>query len=241
MSAGQFYTDGPGDGLDASSEREVGFGDIPRVLWSPVDVLARVARQRRVLLGLAVVALWAALGLLSALVQIATGAQTLQLQSRQLQNLPPETRQFVENAVPVLTPVFGVLFPFVFWFLIAGLVYLAGRVLGGRGAFTAVLAVVGVALLPNVIGSIVGIPLSAVQGALGTDTPGLGLLSLILSIAVLAWVVALVIIGTRFAHGLSYGQSSGACALSCGGCLGLSLLLLVGIVALAAVLGGSSG
>ncbi len=236
MSTGDIYPTGPGGGpYAAGGDREVTFGDLARVLTAPADVMARVARQRKVVLGLAVVALLAGIGLISSLIGIATGAARNALDSPQLRQLPPETRQFAENIGAVSSPIGAVLGPFILWLLISGLVYLAARVFGGRGPFAAMLAVAGVALMPMVLSSLVGLLLSALGALVGANAGVaalLGLVNFVVSLIALVGVFALVIIGTRFAQGLTYGQSGGACALSCGGCVGLVLLLFIVLVAL---------
>lgn len=254
MTTESMYPGDPGGPVYPVNDREVTFADVPAVLWRPADVLARVARQSRVLLGLAVVALYAAIGLLSWLISLATGSVTNQLDSPQLRALPAGTRELILNAASVLGPLFSVVWPFLVWLLIAGFVWVAARILGGRGSFTAMLAVAGVALVPMVLSALISLPFSAVQGVIqGQMNPadpsaGLGaaagagliaLLLLIVSLAALVWLFALVIIGTRFAMNLDgYGRSSGACALSCGGCLGISLLFVVVFAVLAAAVGG---
>jgi hypothetical protein len=248
------YPGDPGGPVYPVNDREVTLADVPAVLWRPADVLARVARQSRVLLGLAVVALWAAIGVISSLITLATGGVANQLNDAQLQALPAETRELIVGAASILGPLASVVSPFLFWLLIAGFVWVAARILGGRGSFTAMLAVAGVALVPMVLSALISLPFSAVQGVIqgqlnpADPSAGLGaaagagviaLLLLLVSLAALVWLFALVIIGTRFAMNLDgYGRSAGACALSCGGCLGIFVLLIVGLVVLGAALGG---
>ena len=221
MATGEMYPTGMG-GMSGLGERDVRFGEVFSVLWRPVEVLARVARRRQVLLGFGVVALAALLSLVNALISIATGAAETTLNDQQFRDLPPEVRQQVEDLtrgfVTVGGPVFSVLSPFLFWVLVSGLVWLAARMLGGRGPFSAMLAIVGVALVPTLVGSIVSIPITAMTGALGGGNTGAGVfasvglggIGLIVSLIVLVWEIALVIIGTRFAQNLdSYGRSGG--------------------------------
>lgn len=244
MTTGEMYPTGPGGDLYAPREREVGLGEMFKVLWSPVDVLRRVAHNRQVLLGFAAVSLVAALGLISSLIQVASGTVANQFDTPEFRQLPPDLQEMISNSVSVAAPIGAVLQPFILWALISGLVYLAARILGGRGPLTAMLAIVGLSFLPSALSTLVGIPIAIITGSVN-PTSGAGLAGVIgvgaigglIALAILVWQIALVIIGTRFAQNLdSYGRSGGACALSCGGCLGIAVLLIVGVTALVALL-----
>lgn len=247
MTTGEMYPTGPGGDLYAPREREVGFGEMFKVLWSPVDVLRRAAHNNQVLLGFASVSLVAALGLISSLIQVASGTVANQFNTPEFRQLPPEIQEGISNAVSVGGPIGAVLQPFILWILISGLVYLAARILGGRGAFTAMLAIVGLSFLPSALGTLVSTPIAIITGAVNPTSGaglaglmGVGLIGALIAFAVFIWQIALVIIGTRFAQNMdSYGHSAGACALSCGGCVGVCVLFIVGLVALVALLGGA--
>ena len=201
------------------------------VLWRPVDALAHVARERNVLVGFAVVALWAVVGLISSGIGIATGATTRAFE--QNPEIPPELVTVLRQVTGVGALVFSALAPFLWWIVLAGLMYLITGFFGGRGPFPAMLAVTGVAMIPWVVQSLVGIPLAALQLALGNPssagglagTAGLTGISVLLGLGALAWHIALVVIGGRFAREVTYGQSGGSCALSCVGCLGIAFVL----------------
>ena len=210
------------------------------VIWAPVRTLARAAEERWVLLAFGIVALYAALNLVgtglgafSALEQLRSGPQGAEL--------PPEFEEFFP-AFFVFGLVFSVVWPFVSWLLISGLMQLITRFFGGTGPFSGMLAVVGVAHVPYLIERLIQLPLAGLQILLVPDpataadpTTGgglaatlLGLLGFLLWLAALVWFVILVVIGAAFARRVGYGESAGSCAISCVGIVGL--ILTVGVV-----------
>ena len=210
------------------------------VIWAPVRTLARAAEERWVLLAFGIVALYAALNLVgtglgafSALEQLRSGPQGAEL--------PPEFEEFFP-AFFVFGLVFSVVWPFVSWLLISGLMQLITRFFGGTGPFSGMLTVVGVAHVPYLIERLIQILLAGLQILLVPDpataadpTTGgglaatlMGLLSLLLWLAALVWFVILVVIGAAFARRVGYGESAGSCAISCAGIVGL--ILIVGVV-----------
>jgi hypothetical protein len=210
------------------------------VIWAPVRTLARAAEERWVLLAFGIVALYAAMNLLgtglgafSALEQLRSGPQGA--------DLPPEFEGFFTTFF-VFGLVFSVVWPFVSWLLISGLLQLITRFFGGTGPFSGMLTVVGVAHVPYLIERLIQIPLAGLEILLVTDpstaadpTTGgglaatlLGLLSFLLWLAALVWFVILVVIGAAFARRVGYGESAGSCAISCAGIVGL--ILIVGVV-----------
>jgi hypothetical protein len=64
------------------------------VIWAPVSTLARVAEERRVLLGFGVVALYAALGLIGGAIAIFGGLTQAQFEAGQAQPLPAGSRTY---------------------------------------------------------------------------------------------------------------------------------------------------
>lgn len=217
------------------------------VIWAPVSTLARVAEERRVLLGFCVVALYAALGLAGSAIAVFGGLTQAQFETGQTQPLPPGFEDLLAY-VGVFSLVSAVIQPFVLWLLVSGLMQLATRFFGGTGPFSAMLAVVGVAQLPLVISTAIYVPIAGLQVALGpADTSGtsvaavLGLLSGLLGLAFLLWHVVLVVIGAASARRVGYGQSAGSCAISCAGCAGLILIVVVVFAVLVAVVVGAAG
>jgi hypothetical protein len=218
-----------------------------------VRTLARAAEERWVLLAFGIVALYAALNLLgtglgafSALEQLRSGSQGA--------DLPPEFEEFF-TAFFVFGLIFSVVWPFVSWLLISGLMQLITRFFGGTGPFSGMLTVVGVAHVPYLIERLIQIPLAGLQILLVPDpataadpTTGgglaatlLGLLGFLLWLAALVWFVILVVIGAAFARRVGYGESAGSCAISCAGIVGLILIVGVVLAVVVAALVGAVG
>ncbi len=208
------------------------------VIWDPVGVLGQVASERRVLAGFVVTAVYAAVGLLGALVTVLGGSVRAQFALPET-GLPPglPVEDFV-LAAEVATLVSAVLTPFVIWLAATLLMQLTTRLFGGEGPISAMFAAVGVAAVPLVLSSAVALALAPIQLALGPQSAAgvsVGYLSGLIGLAAALWYIALVIIGAARARGIGYGESTGSCAVSCVGCLGLIILVAV-IVGLGTVL-----
>lgn len=222
--------------------------DALAVIWAPVRTLARVAEERRVLLGFGVVALYAALGLVGGGLAIFGGLAQTQFQQPGGQPPPPGFEDLLAY-VGVFSLILAVLQPFVLWLLSAGLMQLVTRFFGGTGPFSGMLAVVGVAQAPLVISTLINIPVVGLQILLGPPDPSsdnptvaiLGLLSGLLGLAFLTWFAALVVIGAAFARRVGYGESTGSCAISCAGCAGLILIVVLVIVVVIVAVVGATG
>ena len=217
------------------------------VIWAPVRMLARIAEERRVLLGFGVVALYAALGLIGGAIATFGGLMQPQFETGQTQPLPPGVEDLLVY-VGVFWLVSAVIQPFILWLLVSGLMQLVTRFFGGTGPFSAMLAVVGVAQAPLVISATIYIPITGLQVLLDPADQSsssvitvLGLLSGLLGLAFLLWHVALVVIGAAFARRVGYGESAGSCAISCTGCVGLILIVVLVFVVLVAVIVGAAG
>jgi hypothetical protein len=217
------------------------------VIWAPASTLARVAEERRVLLGFGVVALYAALGLIGGAIAVFGGLTQAQFETGEAQPLPPGLEDLLAY-VGVFSLVSAVIQPFVLWLLVSGLMQLVTRFFGGTGPFSAMLAVVGVAQVPLVISAAIYLPITGLQIVLGPADQSetsvatvLGLLSGLLGLAFLLWHVALVVIGAAFARRVGYGESAGSCAISCAGCIGLILIVVLVFVVLVAVIVGAAG
>jgi hypothetical protein len=195
-----------------------------------VNALARVAEERRVLLGFGVTGLYAALNLISASLLVFGGLTQAQFQQPGGPSPTPELVDFLP-AINVFSVVFSVVAPFVQWLLVAGVMQLVTRFFGGTGPFSGTLAAVGVAQVPFVISGAIQLPIVGLEVALGpqnTAATVAGLLSSLLGLLALLWFIVLVVIGAAFARRVGYGESAGSCAISCAGCVGL--ILIVGVI-----------
>jgi hypothetical protein len=212
------------------------------VIWAPVSTLARVAEERRVLLGFGVVAFLAVLGLIISVVDILGGVTTSQFTPQNISDLPPSFYESANSIVPVALVINAVVSPFIWWLVIALLMQLVTRFFGGVGPLSGMLAVVGVAYIPVTIVAVLQIPITGLQAVLGPGSSGatiIGTLLGLLSLAATIWHAALVVIGAAFARRVGYGASAGSCAISCAGCVGLILILVVVFVVLGAFLVGA--
>lgn len=206
------------------------------VIWTPVRILREIAGERNLLAGFIVVALNAALGLGGVAILLFGGNLQAQLEASGAQ-LP---QGFFEGFA-VIALVLAVLAPFVWWLLISLIMHLVTRFFGGEGPLSATFAAVGVAFVPLVLSTVVSIPLGGLQAVLETGSvagTAIGLVSNLLALAFLVWHAVLVVIGAALARNISYGESTGSCAISCGGCLGLIILVIVALSVVAALFSG---
>jgi hypothetical protein len=211
-----------------------------------VSTLARAAEERRVLLGLGVVAFLGILGLIISVVDILGGVTTSQFTPRNIPDLPPSFYESVNSILPVALLINAVVSPFAWWLVIALLMQLVTRFFGGVGPLSGMLAVVGIAYVPVIIVAVLQIPVTGLQAVLGPGSSGATLirtLLVLLSFAATIWHATLVVIGAAFARRVGYGASAGSCAISCAGCVGLILISVVvfavlGAFVVGAVLGG---
>lgn len=206
------------------------------VIWSPIRVLREVVETRNVLAGFIVVAVSAALSLASVAILLFVGDLQAQIEASGAQ-LP---EGFFEGFA-IGTLILTVLGSFVWWALVALLMQLVTRFFGGEGPLSSMFAVVGAAFAPFVLAAVLTLPLAGLQAALETGSPAttvIGLLSNLISLAVLIWHVVLIVVGAALARNISYGESTGSCAISCGGCLGIIILVIVVLAVIFGVIAG---
>jgi hypothetical protein len=226
--------------------------EVLAVLWAPVRVLRDAAVQKRVLAAFIITALYAALGLAGSVVTVLGGVTRAQFEG-QPQGLPPGTIENIREATEVALVVSSVLTPFVVWIAVSLIMQFVTRFFGGGarvgisgtnavsdsdGSLAATLAAVGVSGVPLVISSAIGLVFSVLRVALGVqNTAGivLGYVAGLLGLAAFVWYVVLVVIGAAQARNLGYAESAGSCAVSCVGCAGLIILVLI-VVGLGAAL-----
>jgi hypothetical protein len=211
------------------------------VVWAPVRTLARAAEGRRVLLGFAVVALYAALQLVIAVVGILDGTTASVFDPGNFTGLSPEFVESFSRGGQIITIVYAVLSPFIGWAVVSLLMQLVTRFFGGTGPLSGIFATVGVATVPLVILSVIELPATGLHAIVGSKSTGamlIGVLVDLLVIAAYAWNIVLVVIGAAFARRIGYGESAGSCAISCAGCAGLIILMFIVIIAVVAAIAG---
>jgi hypothetical protein len=224
------------------------------VVWAPVRVLRDVAVHKRVLAAFIVTALYAALGLAGSVVAALGGVTQAQFDG-QPPGLPPGTVEYIREAIELSLVVSSVLTPFALWISVSLFMHFVTRFFGGGtrvvistsemnavsasdGSLAATLAAVGISGVPLVISSAIGLLLSVLRVAIGAQSTAgivLGYVAGLLGLAAFVWYVVLVVIGAAQARNLGYSESAASCAVSCIGCAGLIILVLI-VVGLGAAL-----
>jgi hypothetical protein len=108
-----------------------------------------------------------------------------------------EEMMFSPTASIILSVVGG----FISWVVIAGILHVVAKVLGGKGAFTEMLVLMGFAMLPNIFQAPIGLVVILYGGLAGAFIAmGLG--------GILAiWVLILDVLAIREAHKFSTGRA----------------------------------
>lgn len=211
---------------------------ISGVLKSPRTTLEIVVRERRVWSAAAVVAVWAlANGLLTLLVVLGSDLRS------QFVNLPPAAVDQVSAAMRIFAPVSAFLLPFLWWIGVSAMMLLAVRLFGGKSRYASMLAAVGTASAPWIVGYAVQLPVGVLQVLLrdqGSIPAMLGTLALVVSLATLVWHVVLVVIGARFAAGMGYRASGASCALTGLGCVTTLVVLVISVITLIFIMSGAA-
>lgn len=199
--------------------------------------------------GLIVIVLWTVVSLLAAGLGILLGG--FASPEEILDSLPPGAvpaeveDQSLERAIAgfqIAGIVLRSLWPFLYWPILTLVMHLITRFFGGEGALSGMFGAMGVACVPFVIAGLLQLPITGAQAALGDGgTAGsvLGLVGGLLNLGALIWHVALVVVGAAVARQLSYGRSSGSCAVSCATVVGVPLLLLIVLSVVLALVGGA--
>jgi hypothetical protein len=218
--------------------------DTVAVIWAPVRVLRGAAAERKVLTGFIVTAVYAASSLAAAAAVVFGGVTRAQFPRQPVApGLPPDVLEHLMVVTEVATIVLSALSPFIWWIAVSLVMQLVTRFFGGSGPLSAMLAVVGVAEVPLVLGSLVQALATGLQVALGVASTGgvvAGLVGGLLALAAVVWHVVLVVIGAALARGIGYGESAGSCAVSCVGCLGLIIFVAVILVGIGILIGATA-
>lgn len=195
-------------------------------LRSPRATLEAAARERRVWAAARVVGFWALLNLLL------TEAFVLGGGVREQDALP---------VLKVFAPVSAVLLPFVWWIGVAALMQLSTRLFDGRVSLSSMLAAVGAACAPWVIGYAIQLPVGALQLVQANQggSPALGAVAFAVSAGSLVWHVVLVVMAGKLAAGTDYRGAGASCALAGAGCATAAVIFGITILAMIFTLSGA--
>lgn len=199
--------------------------------------MEEAGRERRFWAAARIVGLWALLNFLL------TEAFVLGRDLReQFPELSPATLEQLDATLRIFAPASAVLLPFIWWIGVSFLLQITPRLFGGRPDLVPMLAVVGAACAPWVLGYAIQLPLGILQLLLaGSGGAALGVLAFIISLGSLVWHVVLVIVGTRLVAGTNYRGAGASCALTGLGCATAGLILVISVLTLIFTLSGVAG
>ena len=161
-------------------------------LFSPASTFRRMLEERTSVTTAAIVVLIAC---------ICSGAGSILTQSA-FMSLFAEFPGFEEMVFsPIASMTLSVVFGFILWVVIAGILHVVAKVLGGKGAFTETLVLMGFAMLPNIFQAPIGL-IAIFSGGLTGAFIAMGLGG-ILAI----WVLILDVLAIREAHKFSMGRA----------------------------------
>lgn len=193
--------------LDGTKD-QLGFAElIYGVLFSPAATFARVSRENHLF---NVFVIFLTVTLVSSVVNF--------LGARDFSDLPPELAGAFTAAGPYMG-ILAVVFAFISWFVQAGILQVFAELLGGKGRALQVLTVLALAGIPKAF----AIPFQ-VLGFFFTGSTVSTFLGVAVSLSVIIWSLALMVIGLREVHGLSTGRAVAVLALPLGA-LGLAFLI----------------
>ena len=161
-------------------------------LFSPASTFKRMSEERTSVTIAAIVVLIAC---------ICSGAGSILTQSA-FMSMFAEFPGFEEMMFsPIASMTMSVVVGFIGWVVIAGILHVVAKVLGGKGAFTEMLVLMGFAMLPNIFQAPIGL-IAIFSGGLTGAFIAIGLGG-ILAI----WVLILYVLAIREAHKFSTGRA----------------------------------
>ena len=166
--------------------------NISGTLFSPASTFRRMLEERTSVTIAAIVVLIAC---------ICSGAGSILTQSA-FMSLFAEFPGFEEMVFsPIASMTMSVVVGFILWVVIAGIFHVVAKILGGKGAFTEMLVLMGFAMLPNIFQAPIGL-IAIFSGGLAGALIAIGLGG-ILAI----WVLILDVLAIREAHKFSTGRA----------------------------------
>lgn len=168
-------------------------------MFSPASTFRRMLEERTSVTIAAIIVLIAA---------ICSGVGSLLTQSAvmsmfaDLPGFEPVAPGFEEMMFsPTVSLTLSVVGGFISWFVIAGILHLVAKVLGGKGVFTEMLVLLGFATLPNIFQAPIGL-IAVLSGSFAGAFISMGLGG-ILAI----WILILDVLAIREAHKISTGRA----------------------------------
>jgi hypothetical protein len=195
--------------------------DVAGTILSPSETLHRIGEREAIIPALVVVLLMTAINSAGQLALLA-------LDIGPFANLDTEIPGLVSGsllAMQVSSILWNFIMAPVLWVIVAGLLFGAAWLLGGRGRFSALWAATGFALVPQLIIAPVSVA-GELLSLLGSGFQLLGLLiTLPVTIGAFIWVLVLFAISVRETMSLTTGRAAGAVGLLIGGAILLAILI----------------
>jgi hypothetical protein len=124
---------------------------------------------------------------------------------------------------PAASIILSVVSGFIGWVVIAGILHVVAKMLGGKGAFTEMLVLMGFAMLPNIFQAPIGLVVILSGGFAGAFIAmGLGGILMI-------WILILYVLAIREAHKFSTGRAIATLVLPVVVLIVLVVILVIGI------------
>ncbi len=170
--------------------------DVYGTLFNPVSTFKRMIEENTSIVFAVIVVL------VSSLCSGAGSALTQSALSSPFGAYPGlETYQLQSMISPTVSLIMGLVGGVLGWVIIAGVLHLVAKALGGKGTFEGMLLLMGFATLPNIFQAPVGL-IAFLSGGLSGLTISLGLGALLG-----LWILALNVIAIREAQGFTTGKA----------------------------------
>lgn len=183
-------------------------------LFSPASTFRRMLEERTTVTIAAIIVLIAG---------ICSGAGSILMQNA-VMSLFAEFPGFeVVPLSPAASIILSVVIGFIGWVVIAGILHVVAKILGGKGVFTEMLVLMGFAALPNVFQAPIGLVVILYGGLTGA------FIALGLSGILAIWILILNVLAIREAHKFSTGRAIATLVLPFVVLIVLVFILMIGI------------
>ncbi|MBA7558355.1 hypothetical protein ES705_51154 [subsurface metagenome] len=183
-------------------------------LFSPASTFRRMLEERTTVTIAAIIVLIAC---------ICSGAGSILMQNAVMSLFAEFSGFEVVPLSPAASIILSVVIGFIGWVVVAGVLHVVAKILGGKGVFTEMLVLMGFAALPNVFQAPIGL-VAVLSGGLTGAFISLGL-SGILAI----WILILDVLAIREAHKFSTGRAIATLVLPFVVLIVLVFILMIGI------------